>query len=266
MLVHDPRERVAHAMSASFQVNQKPAVGLLAIVRWGIMAGVCGILAITPLLGEDVQAAAPDAAAILRSVRAGQASMHQTFQGKLRKGSRSVSYRMIMEGPMVRFEFPAAEGKEPQTVVIRFGSFDATLEVRDAGGKLLPVRFHEEVSEMGVSYEDLALRFLFWPGATLEGEERVMLSKCWRLRVKRPSGSTSGYEEVVVWVSQANGAFLKSEAYGENGVILRRLTVRSLQTIGDTTTLKQLRAESPNEGGEPSYLDVDGDRVAKAPK
>jgi hypothetical protein len=130
----------------------------------------------------------------------------------------------------------------------------------------MSVRFHEEVAGMGISYEDLALRFLFWPGATLEGEERLMLSKCWKIRVKRPKASASAYEEVVLWVSQSNGAFLKSEAYGEHGVLVRRLTVRSVQTIGGATALKQLRAESPNEGGDPSYLDVEGERVARPPK
>ncbi len=254
-------------MSAFFHLNRKPSFGLLAIARRGILIGALGASQMMPLVGEEAAAPAPaDAASILRSVRAAQASMHETFQGKLRRGSRSLAYRMVIDGPVLRFEFPAAEGKDPQTVVIRSGSFDATLEVRDAAGKLLSVRFHEEVAGMGISYEDLALRFLFWPGATLEGEERLMLSKCWKIRVKRPKASASAYEEVVLWVSQSNGAFLKSEAYGEHGVLVRRLTVRSVQTIGGATALKQLRAESPNEGGDPSYLDVEGERVARPPK
>jgi hypothetical protein len=211
----------------------------------------------------------PDAAAILREVRKGQATINQTLSGKLRMGPRSIPYRMSMEGPSIRFDFPNAAGDEPRSVSLKFGEKDVTLQVQSAAGKPKTPVFEEELYGMGVTYEDLAMRFLYWPTAAIEGEERMLLvSKCWKIRVLRPPGSRSLYKDVLVWVSQSNGAFLKSEAYAEDGSLLRRMTVRSLQSIGQGTTLRQLRVESPAQkpGQSPTYLDVDGENAAQAPR
>ena len=223
--------------------------------------------------GQGTQSAAsapaelPDAAAILADVRAGQAVLHQTLSGKLRTGARTISYRMVMEGPSIRFDFPNASGSEPKSVNLKFGEKDVALQVQPADGKAKTPVFEEELFGMGVTYEDLAMRFLYWPRAVIEGEERMMLmSKCWKIRVQRPAGSRSLYREVLIWVSQSNGAFLKSEAYGEDGAVSRRMTVRSLQSVGQATTLKQLRVESPGRRADPTYLDVDAENAAQAPR
>jgi hypothetical protein len=202
-------------------------------------------------------------------VRKGQATINQTLSGKLRMGPRSIPYRMSMEGPSIRFDFPNAAGDEPRSASLKFGEKDVTLQVQSAAGKPKTPVFEEELFGMGVTYEDLAMRFLYWPKAVIEGEERMLLvSKCWKIRVLRPPGSRSLYKDVLVWVSQSNGAFLKSEAYGEDGSLLRRMTVRSLQSIGQGTTLRQLRVESPAQkpNQSPTYLDVDGENAAQAPR
>ena len=207
----------------------------------------------------------PDPVAILRSVREMQASIRQTLQGKLRRSGRTVGYRMVMEGVQVRFEFPDAVPPNPKTVVLKLGEKESQLEVPSNSGAERKVDFADEIGGMGVNYEDLALRFLYWDDAVLEGEERLMLSKCWRIRVRRPAEVRSRYAQVVVWVSQSNGAFLKSEAYHEDGTLLKRLTVRSVQSIGQATTLKQLRIETA-KGEEPAYLDVDGPAAPRISK
>ena len=211
----------------------------------------------------------PDAAAILREVRKGQAALNQSLSGKLRLGARSIPYRMSREGPSGRFDFPNAAGDEPKSASLKFGEKDVSLQVQSADGKSKNPVFEEELFGMGVTYEDLAMRFLYWPKAVIEGEERMLLmSKCWKIRVLRPPGSRSLYKEVLVWVSQSNGAFLKSEAYGDDGAVLRRMTVRSLQSVGQGTTLRQLRIESPSQkpNQSPTYLDVDGENAAQAPR
>ncbi len=227
----------------------------------------------SPKGGQGTQSPAPaaaeqpDAAVILADVRAGQAVLHQSLSGRLRMGARTIPYRMIMDGPSVRFEFPNAAGSEPKSVNLKFGEKDVGLQVQPADGKAKPPVFEEELFGMGVTYEDLAMRFLYWPKAAIEGEERMMLmSKCWKIRVQRPAGSRSIYREVLVWVSQSNGAFLKSEAYGDDGAVVRRMTVRSLQSVGQGTTLKQLRVESPGRNASPTYLDVDGENAAQSPR
>ena len=237
------------------------AVVAVAVEPQGLKSGQ-GAQSTPPAAAEQ-----PDAAVILADVRAGQAVLHQSLSGKLRMGARTIPYRMVMDGPSVRFDFPNASGGEPKSVSLKFGEKDVSLQVQPADGKAKTPVFEEELFGMGVTYEDLGMRFLYWPKAAIEGEERMMLmSKCWKIRVQRPAGSRSVYREVLVWVSQSNGAFLKSEAYGDDGAVLRRMTVRSLQSVGQGTTLKQLRVESPGRNADPTYLDVDSENAAQAPR
>lgn len=208
-----------------------------------------------------------DATPILVAVRKGLSTVHQTLSGVLRMGGHKVEYRMVIDGSELRMHFPKATGKDPRQVLLKFGERDVTLQVDTAEGKKRQPPFEEELFGMGVSYEDLAMRFLYWPASTVEGEERLMVfARCWKIWIPRPAGSKSAYAGVRVWARQADGAFLKSEGYDEHGKVLRRLTVRRLQSVGQFTTLEQLRVESPGKNPDPVYLEVDGEASAQAPK
>ena len=177
-------------------------------------------------------------------------------------GPRKLPYRMTMNGGELRFEFPESQPPDPRVVSLQFGDREAVVKVQAAEGALKRARFEDEILGMGVLYEDLAMRYLYWNDAVLEGEERVMpplYVRCWKIRVKRPSSTSSLYKEVVVWVSQENGGILKSEAYDDAGNLVRRLKVISIQGGDSGATLKQMRIESPQKTGASFvYLDVDG--------
>jgi hypothetical protein len=257
---------------------RKPSVGrFLAGVLFGVLvvlgfAKVGGVppLAAAPPKADTAEAApvegGPDPLAVLRGVRESQAAIRQTLNGKLRMGARKLPYKMVMNGGELRFEFPEAQPPDPQVVTLSFGSKDAAVQVQATTGDVKRAQFGDEIAGMGVLYEDLAMRFLYWTKAELEGEERLMAPlylKCWKIRVHRPAGVRSVYKEVLVWVSQDNGGILKSEAYDDAGALVRRLKVVSIQGSGQGTTLKQMRIESPQTGGSFVYLDVDGHPAVK---
>lgn len=241
---------------------------LLGLIFSGLVGGSRLVAAPekTDRAGTQADEGGPDPLAILRGVRESQAAIHQTLQGKLRMGSKKLPYRMVMNGGELRFEFPEAQAPDPQTVTLSFGSKDASVQVQSTAGTSKRAQFADEIAGMGVLYEDLAMRFLYWHQAELEGEERLMpplYLRCWKVRVHRPTGVRSVYKEVVVWVSQDNGGILKSEAYDDSGALIRRLKVVSIQGMGQGTTLKQMRIESPQKGGAFVYLDVDGSPSVK---
>jgi hypothetical protein len=273
--VHLFRERVRETMRERLCLEwksvggfvRKGGVGLFLSAATLLGAGVCVEFFATPSAQAAGEGAGRiDPVALLKGVREAQASIKQTLQGKLRKGSRSISYRMVMEGQKVRFEFPNATPPSPTLVSLQFGEKSSSLEVATSEGVSKKVDFSDEIDGMGVCFEDLALRFLYWGDASLEGEESLMLAKCWKIRVRRPAKVVSPYKEVLVWVSQTDAAFLKSESYGEDGRLLKRLTVRRIQSLDQVTTLKQLRIESPGKDDVPTYLDVDGQTAPRAPK
>ena len=246
--------------------------GLLAAVFLAGVGGYSKLAAASPKV-ESVDTTpsegGPDPLVVLRGVRESQTAIRQILYGKLRMGARKLPYTMVMNGKELRFEFPEAQPPDPQVVTLSFGTKDAAVQVQSTTGNVKRAQFGDEIAGMGVLYEDLAMRFLYWNKAELEGEERLMpplYLRCWKIRVHRPTGVRSVYKEVLVWVSQDNGGILKSEAYDDKGALVRRLKVVSIQGLGQGTTLKQMRIESPQNGGSFVYLDVDGHSALKPSK
>ena len=252
-----------------------PRARLLRLVLFLGSLSTCGWLCLGPCAGaEDELKRAQDfsridAGAILRGVRESQAAIRQSLQGRLRSGARKLPYRMVMDGSELRFEFPEALPPDPQVVSLQFGERDASVQAKVAEGNLRKVQFEDEIAGMGVLYEDLSMRYLYWKDAEVVDEERMLpplYVKCWKIRVRRPPKLRSPYREVLVWVSQENGGILKSEAYDDKGELVRRLKVVSIQGSDQGTTLKQMRIESPKMGSNYIYLDVDGKSAPRSVK
>jgi hypothetical protein len=99
----------------------------------------------------------------------------------------------------------------------------------------------------GVTYEDLALKFLYWPNARVAGEESIRTRNCWKLELKAPSRQ-SQYSNVFLWVDKAGGALMRMEGYNWNGQLAKRFEVVSAQKIEGRWFLKQMRIEELQPG------------------
>jgi hypothetical protein len=200
----------------------------------------------------------PDAREILKTVRAAQTAQQQTLNGRLRGGWKSIPFKLTMADNTVRWEF----SDPPQTLQLRLGEKDSQFEeIGKAGAqRIAPARFDDKVRESDISYEDLAMRFLYWPNATVEGDATMLMNKCWIVRVEAPSKTSSQYGSVKLWITQNGGALLQAEAYGHDGKLARRFKVISGQSLGDGLwMLKQMRIEQMTGGTDktPSYLEMD---------
>ena len=209
----------------------------------------------SPLYAED----APDAHAILKTVRIAQSAQNRALNGGIRKAGKNLPFRLVCAGNTIRYEFT----DPPQVVQLRLGEKDVRLE-EIVGGKAEKVaqrRFDERVRDTDISYEDLSLCFLYWPTATVQGEQTMLLQKCWIVRVEPgPRGDTQ-YGKVDLWISKKTGALMQAEAFNTAGKLSRRFKVISGQPIGDGLwILKEMRIES--FGGRsreptPTYLDIE---------
>lgn len=204
--------------------------------------------------GEEL----PDARAILKSVRVAQTAQQQSLTGRVRTGSKSIPFKLSMSGNAIRWEFT----DPPQTLLLRLGEKDSQFEEIGKGGaqKISPARFDDKVRDTDISYEDLSMRFLYWPNATVEGEALMLLNKCWVVRVEPPAKGSSQYGMVKLWIAKNSGALLQAEAFGHDGKLARRFKVISGQSLGDGLwILKQMRIEQMAGGADktPSYLEVE---------
>ena len=99
----------------------------------------------------------------------------------------------------------------------------------------------------GVTYEDLALKFLYWQNARVTGENSIRTRNCWKLELKAPSRQ-SQYSNVFLWVDKEGGALMRMEGYDWNGQLAKRFEVVSAQKIEGRWFLKQMRIEEIQPG------------------
>ena len=203
---------------------------------------------------------APDAQTILKTVRAAYGAKDLSVTGQLRTGPKKIPFKLTMKADEVRWDFTAP----PQTLVLKLGAKSSSLEEITADGakKIAASRFDDRVRDSDVTYEDLAMRFLYWPDATVEGDQTILLQKCWQLLL-RPAGEPSSYARVRVWISQENGALLKAETFGKDDKLIRTFRVVSGQKTDDGLwILKSMRIEpaSARSGTDRTYLEIDAVR------
>jgi hypothetical protein len=204
-----------------------------------------------------MSASAPSAKEILESVRLRQGQQELNLQGQIREGATIVPFRLTQTGPVIRYTFSNPD----EALQLRLGENESRLEEVTGEGveKIAPAQFDRKVRGTGVTYEDLALRFLYWQTGRVTGENEIRTVSCWKLEMKAPSRQ-SQYSNVWLWVGKENGALMKMEAYDWNAKLLKRFEVVSGQKIEGRWFLKELRIEELDPGTGKvktrTYLDI----------
>lgn len=208
------------------------------------------LLLLLPLLLASAGRAADDepktAEEILRIVRLSYALQDHKMNGRLRDDAtgRTEPMTLTMEDRVMRFLFT----NTPKEIVhLDLNTSPATLyQVRSGGSaQVQGDQYSASVRGMAFNYEDLSLRFLYWPRPQLMGEGRVSAQKCWIVRVTNP-GRDGPYYVVDIWVHKGSGGAAKMEAYDRNSKVVKRYQVTKVQTVDKATVLKELKVETIN--------------------
>ena len=187
----------------------------------------------------------PSARDILESVRMRQAQQQINLHGQLRQNNVVVPFQLIQDGGVVRYIFTAPD----ETLQLQLGEKDSRLDevTREGTEKVRPAQFDRKIRGTELTYEDLALKFLYWPNAELLGSENVRTRNCWKLELRPPS-KLSQYSRVLLWVDKGSGALMRMEGYDAKGQLAKRFEVVSAQKIDDRWFLKQMRIETLQPG------------------
>jgi hypothetical protein len=187
----------------------------------------------------------PSAQEILQSVRMLESRQQLDLDGQLRQDETVIPFHLSQNGPLIRYSF-----SDPDEVVeLRLSENNSRLDlVTDAGNEKFPAeKLNDKIRGTGVTYEDLALKFLYWPGGRVLGDETVHARSCWKLRLAAPSRD-SQYANVFLWVDKKSGALMRVEGYDANGKLAKRFEVVSTQKIDNRWFLKQMRVEEMQPG------------------
>src|SRR5437868_4831709 len=208
----------------------------LRVRQWLLLVIGLAVMA-APTLAQNF----PDAQKVLANVRLRQSQQQIDLRGQLRQDARIIPFRLVQNGPVVRYLFTNPE----ETFQVRLGANDSRLDeiTRTGQERIAPARLDEPIRQTAITYEDLALKFLYWPNARVIGNDFIRTRNCWKLQLQAPT-SDSQYASVTLWVDKDSGALMRMEGYDPSGKLRKRFEVVSAQKIEDRWYLKQMRVEA----------------------
>ncbi|MEM1085633.1 MAG: outer membrane lipoprotein-sorting protein [Verrucomicrobiota bacterium] len=220
------------------------------------------------LLASAVALIAPlhaqNAEQILERARLGAVLQNADLHGKIRNGREKTSVSLFLRNEDIQFTTGAGE----ERFHMRLGNNQFDLfEIVGGKTKAFPKKkFGQAIAGSDLTYEDLSLRFLYWPNPKLEGEERVDVHNCWKIRIDNP-GKSGRYSAVFVWIHQKFGAFMKIEGFDGQGNKLKQFTVEEVMKLPDKThTVKKIQVASYANGRRSGISYLEFDKPKKGPK
>ncbi|MFV0337510.1 MAG: outer membrane lipoprotein-sorting protein [Chthoniobacterales bacterium] len=199
-----------------------------------------------------------DAAEILRQARINQVQNEAVLSARLRWEGKRIPFTIVLKDRVIRYEFT-----EPEEAVLLELREDGPYLAERKGGKRSAVkgaRFDHRVRESSVTYEDLAMRFLYWPIAKYLGDDVIRTRSAYKIEVHPGKKIKSLYGVVRLWVDKATGALLRMEGYDWQGHLIKRFEVVGVQKIDGQWFLKTMRVETFDADSrkviDRTYLDV----------
>jgi len=181
-----------------------------------------------------------DAEVILKAARTNPLGRPMVLNAQLRAGGTKVPFQIAVRDGKIAYVFE----NPPQEILLGLGEDSSTLQERK-GGKTQPVapaRYDDSVRGGLLTYEDLAMRFLYWKNPKLLGEEKINTRLAYKIEIPAPPTATE-YGVVRVWVDKNAGTLMQIEGYDRDGRLSKKFTVVSGQQIDGQWMLKQMRVE-----------------------
>lgn len=227
-------------------------------------------IALAAALVTGAAAQQPNAQQILEGARisATLTKLEAGLSGQLRKGGTSTPITLFLKGKDIQFQF--SENKGPWRIFhMQIGDKDFNL-YEIVNGKTLEfpaAKIVQPIANTDLTYEDLALRFFFWPDPVLEATEDVGGQSCYKLRIDKPKGSSGRYEVVYVWIHTKFGAFMRIRGHDKSGGLVKEFQVEDIMKVeGNVWTLRKMQVATcdPASGRRISITDVTFDTPKKA--
>ncbi len=228
------------------------------------------VAVISLVSSATAQAQQPTAQQIIEGARmsATLTKLDEGLSGNLKKSGANVPITLFLKGKDIQFQF--SENKGPWRIFhMRIGEQNFNLfEIINGKTTEFPAdKIVQPIAGTDLTYEDLALRFFYWPNPQLEGNEDVGGQPCYKIRIDKPKGSAGRYEVVYVWVHQKFGAFMRIRGHDKNGGLVKEFQVENVMKVADnvwTLEKMQVATHDPGSGRRVSITDVAFEKPKKA--
>ena len=215
-------------------------------------------------------AQAPDAKVILENARmsATLTKLDEGLSGRLNKGFSKIPVTLFLKGKDIQFQYQEVKNQW-RIFHMRAGDEKFNLyEIVDGKTREFPAeKLVAPIGGTDLTYEDLAMRFFYWPKPVLEGTEDVAGQSCYKIRVDKPKGTAGQYDVVYVWVHTKFGAFMRIRGHNKAGGLLKEFQVEDvMQVAKDVWTLRKMQVSThdPATGRRSSITNVTFDTPNQA--
>lgn len=209
-----------------------------------------GLLCLSPAFSAP-EKGMPSADQILSSIRTSTTKQRdQKLEGNVTKKSVKIPFGIELKKGRIYFSY-SEDGSTWKTFELRFrekGQELFTYENNKAT-KFTAKRYQETLGGTDITFEDLSLRFLYWPNGKVLPQDRTSFVKgrdCYVLDLPNPTPGSGLYAWIRAWVDKENGALWKIQAYNDKGQLLKRFSIVSVKENEGSWFFKQMRIEICN--------------------
>lgn len=191
------------------------------------------------LLLDDMRAQLPRDAIVVNG----------TLEVRKRKGlvTRTMNVEMFLNlgrnPSTAKYVLKDAFGKETERMTVTRSHGNPARFEYEAGSPMtagaLPDLF-KPFLDTDVSWMDLTLSFLWWPGGRTLKAEMLRGQNCFVVEVAAPAGETGQYKKVLLWVDEKLHMVLQVEGYDARGDLVRRLFIKSFKKIEERWMFKDM--------------------------
>ena len=174
---------------------------------------IARLLVAVAMVGSVYGQAAPKADDLLRTARFVATLQHQDLQGTIRKdarGQQKIPVSLFLRGENIQFGYTNPKTRKETRFHMRLKNDRFDLFEVAPNGKTVQFadsKLGQPIENTDLSYEDLSMRFLYWPNGQVMGVEKIRGQECWKVWLQNP-GKVGRYGYVYVWVHLKSGALM----------------------------------------------------------
>lgn len=213
---------------------------------------------VSPFAGKSISELNGDD--VLKLVRYSYTKVNRNFKGQLRHDKKKVPFLLSLKPNSIIFQFSSPYQ------MIQLSTANDKLILKESFGEKGELRvvdsswYRQRIRGTDVTFDDISMRFLYWPKAKIIKEEKFLRRDAWVVQVMNPSG-LGDYGSARVWVDKGSGSMLKMEGFEPiKGRKIKEFKVQSVKKMGDIWMVDQMLIEtlSPATGKRVSrtYLDI----------
>ena len=95
-----------------------------------------------------------------------------------------------------------------------------------------------------VTWMDLTLAYLWWPGGRTVGAEEIRGRDCWVVDLPPPTNHFAAASAVRLWLDAKMGGVLRAQVFDAAGQLIRRVDVKGFKKIGDRWFVQEIEVAS----------------------